>query len=252
MLARLLDPETAGGASTLTSVTAELQTQRQELIDRGTPAHAVAFTSPDPAADLVDLIGRFDVDLLLIGAAGERIDDGLAAELLRDVWDRADCDIGVLIERGQERLERSAGGIVVPFGGADHDWAALELGAWIFRGHDLPLRLVGAAADLGTGRRDASRLLASASLILQQTTGVFAHSTLADSGPEGIVEASRDASLLLMGLSERWPQEGLGPTRLNVARQSHAPTVIVRSGAVAEGARRRGGATRFTWSKIRR
>ena len=40
-----------------------------------------------------------------------------------------------------------AGPVVVPFGAAWHDWAALELGAWVARATGAPLRLIGAASD---------------------------------------------------------------------------------------------------------
>ena len=58
-------------------------------------------------------------------------------------------------------------GIAVPFGGSEHDWAALELAAQLARG---PIRLVGTRAH--PGRRDASRLLADASLTLQRIANV--------------------------------------------------------------------------------
>jgi hypothetical protein len=52
----------------------------------------------------------------------------------------------------------------------------------------------------------------------------------------------------VIGLSERWRQEGLGPVRSEIARAAPAPVVFVcrglRHGALAP----RTDVTRFTWS----
>ena len=103
--------------------------------------------------------------------------------------------------------------MLVPFGGGDHDWAALELGAWIARATGAPLRLIGAAADGRGDGRDASRLLADASLIVQRTAGVVAEPLLAPPGRYGVTAAAEGAGLLVVGLSDRWRQEGLGRVR---------------------------------------
>ena len=49
------------------------------------------------------------------------------------------------LRRGAARATRCepGGAVLVPFGGADHDWAAVELGAWFARAADAPLRLAG-------------------------------------------------------------------------------------------------------------
>ena len=62
------------------------------------------------------------------------------------------------------------GPVLVPFGGADHDWCAVELGAWLARAHETELVLAGSASAVDG--RDASRLLASASLAVQRALGV--------------------------------------------------------------------------------
>ena len=124
------------------------------------------------------------------------------------VFAEAACDVAAMVEWGWNR----AGPIVVPFGAFEHDWAALELGAWAATVLDRPLRLIG-AADGRPGDRDASRLLADASLIVQHTTGVVAEPLLGRPGQDGISELAQGAGLLVLGLSERWRTEGLGRTR---------------------------------------
>jgi hypothetical protein len=141
-----------------------------------------------------------------------------------------------------------SGPIVVPFGGAWHDWAALDLGAWIAKATGAPLQLIGAAPDRRHDGRDASRLLADASLILQRTADIVAEPMLAAPGRNGVMTAARHAGLLIVGLSDRWRTEGLGRLRAQMLEDPPAPTLFVRRGP------RRGGlappqtATRFGWS----
>ena len=100
---------------------------------------------------------------------------------------------------------------MVPFGGAHHDWAALELGTCGgVCAPGAPLRLIGAASDDGADGRDASRLLADASLIVQRLASVVAEPLLARPGREGVFALAAGAGLLVVGLSDRWRDEGLG------------------------------------------
>jgi nucleotide-binding universal stress UspA family protein len=178
----------------------------------------------------------------------------------------APCDVAVLIERGATAslheppappVERDEGvatidadrAVVVPFGGAEHDWAALELGAWIASSYGAPLRLLGAAAD-DQGRRDASRLLANASLVLQQLAGIPAEPLLVEPGREGVLAAAAHAGLLVIGLSERWREEGLGPVRSQIARTAPVSTLFVRRGSRQGALAPRDSLTRFTWSSV--
>ena len=138
--------------------------------------------------------------------------------------------------------------MLVPFGGADDDWSAVELGAWLARASDVPLRLAGATAVPEQGRRDASRLLSHASLAVQRVLGVAAEPVLTSPGEDGMLEASRDAGLLVVGLSTRWHDEGLGPARLALARHATAPTLFVHRGLRPGGLAPPAALTRFTWS----
>jgi hypothetical protein len=137
-----------------------------------------------------------------------------------------------------------AGPVVVPFGAAWHDWAALELGAWVARTTGAPLRLIGAAS----GGRDASRLLADASLIVQRIAGVAAEPLLASPGRKEVMALADGAGLLVAGLSERWRQEGLGRMRGALVESPPAPTVLVRRGPRPGGLAPPETLTRFGWS----
>ena len=100
--------------------------------------------------------------------------------------------------------------MIVPFGGAWHDWAALELGSWVARATAAPLRLIGAAAGGREDGRDASRLLADASLIVQRKAGVVAEPLLGSPGREGVMALAAGAGLLVVGLLGALAEGGAG------------------------------------------
>src|SRR5262249_32137814 len=136
------------------------------------------------------------------------------------------CDVALLARRDAT----PEGPVLVPFGGAEHDWAAVELGAWLARADHAPLRLAGAAAVPEHGRRDASRPLSHGARAGQGARGTRAEPLLTQPGEGGMLEASREAGLLVVGLSTRWHHEGLGPVRLRLAREATPPTLLVRRG----------------------
>ena len=70
---------------------------------------------------------------------------------------------------------------------------------------------------------------------------------LVKTGPEGLVGAVGDCSLLVVGLSGRWQHEGLGAPRLEVV-QAGIPTLLVRRGLRPSMLAPRESMTRFTWT----
>jgi Kef-type K+ transport system membrane component KefB len=231
-------------------VAADLHRRRAQLAARGLAVRGVAFTSADTAEDLLRLASEQEVDLILLDGRrpllGEGVPRGPVGEVL--LW--APCDVAVLVEReaGAPAVDPDHP-VLVPFGGAEHDWAALELGAWIASSSRVPLRLLGATAD-DRGRRDASRLLANASLVLQRLAGIAAEPLLIEPGRQGVLRAAEGAGLLVIGLSERWREEGLGPVRAQIARAAAAPTLFVRRGSRQSALAPRDSLTRFTWSSV--
>jgi nucleotide-binding universal stress UspA family protein len=134
--------------------------------------------------------------------------------------------------------------VFVPFAGGDHDWAAVELGAWIAASRGASLRLAGLEGKW----QDASRLLASASLAVQRVAGVASEPLLVPPGAEGLLAAANDAALVVIGLSDRWRVEGLGRVRLALAEQAGPPVLFVRRGLRPGGLAPNAALTRFTWS----
>jgi Kef-type K+ transport system membrane component KefB len=256
IVARLVRPPRRAGVSgglqaenkLLADATSEVTFARLDLMDKGIAARGVAFTSSDPGADLVRLSKSEEVDLLLMDGRRPLLGEGVPRGDVGTVLREAECDVAVLVAReGQSVLPTEERGVLVPFGGAEHDWAALELGAWIAARTGAPLRMLGAAGD-GDEPTKVTRLLGDASLLVQQYAGIPAEPVVAEGGRGGVVEAASGSGLLVVGLSERWRQEGLGPTRSEIARVAPAPTVFVRRGLRPGALAPRGDVTRFTWS----
>ena len=107
--------------------TALLNERARELAHRGVIARAAAFvsapapertssawrriaTSSSPSSSRRDPPGQKDPD----------------PDLALVLWG-APCDVAFMVAR----VGPPDGPVVVPFGGVDHDWAAIELGAWV-------------------------------------------------------------------------------------------------------------------------
>jgi DNA-binding SARP family transcriptional activator len=239
ILARLLRDDGELAASS-----AALSERRDALARRGVASRVAAYTTREPGADVVRLATEHDVDLTLLDAGPDLLESGLPDHDLGTVLERAPCDVGVLSGTG----EMAAGPVVTPFGGAEHDWTAIEVAAWLAQSLETTLRLLGTEANPALGRRDASRLLARASLLVQQMVGIVTEPVLVRAGGAAVLEASRDARLLVVGLSDRWRTDGIGQTRMAVAVAADVPTLFVRRGLRPSGVAPNESLTRFTWT----
>jgi DNA-binding SARP family transcriptional activator len=237
ILARLLadDGELGRAAASLTARAAAL----------GGNARAAAFTSADPAADVLRLATGYDVQLVLVPAP-----DGLEEVPLPDdlvqLLEGSPADVGVAA--GTPADWTGGDGVYVPFGGAAHDWTALEVGAWLAFAASTPLRLVGARADPARGRRDASRLLANASLAVQRLVGVASAPLLVEPNEAALVSAVEPATIVVAGISARWRSDGIGASRRLLVRRRAGPTLLVHGGPKPGGLAPAGSRTRFTWT----
>jgi nucleotide-binding universal stress UspA family protein len=256
ILARLVEPSGSalvrGGLQTqdkrLNAAWAEMERTRQRLLKNGVAARAVAFTSLQPGRDLAELASSEEVDLVIMDGRRPLLGEGVPRGPVGEVLARAPCDVAVLVAREDSQISLGdARPVIVPFSGAEHDWAALELGAWIAAANGAPLKLLGSAGTTDEGR-DATRLLGNASLVVQQFAGIPAQPLVADPGAAGLIAAASDAGLLVVGLSERWRKEGLGETRSEIARHAPAPVLFVRRGLRPGALAPKGDVTRFTWS----
>ena len=237
ILARLVARE-----EELSPASADLTARRAQL---GVNVRTAAFTTSVPADDVVRLVSAHDVDLVLLEAPDDLSVNGIGEELTT-ILDRSPADVGLLV--AGRTAEGSGDVIFVVFGGSEHDWAALELAAWLASATQARLRLVGTSADPRRGRRDASRLLADASLAVQRLAGVDSEPLLIEPTGDALVEAVAGASLTVVGLSERWRVDGIGVTRQALVRDARPPTLLVHRGPRPGGLAPRESRTRFSWS----
>ncbi len=232
ILIRLVD-----GAADLGTAAAALKERRADLLANGVSTRVAAFVSPTPARDIVRIAVEQDVDLLLVDGSADLLRDPLLAGLLES----APCDVAVVVG-GETR----PGPVLVPFVGAEHDWAAVELAAWLAGALDVALLIAGPRES--PGGRDASRLLANASLAVQRTLGVAAEPLLLHPGAPALLAAAEEAALVVVGLTDRWRKQGLGQVRESLAAAGRTPVVLVRRGLRPGGLAPRESRTRFTWS----
>jgi DNA-binding SARP family transcriptional activator len=233
------------GTDRVAEATTELASTRNRLAERGVSSRVAAYTTRELGTEAVLLATQYDSDLLLLAAPADLLAERRLPDDLTTVLEQAPCDVALLA--GVVR-PGTTGPIVTPFGGVDHDWSAIELAAWIARSLGTTMRLVGTEADDEHGRRDASRLLARASLLVQQLVGIVTEPVLVSPGKDGLLEAAAGARLLVIGLSDRWRTEGIGPTRAAVAEAAEMPTLFVRRGLRPGGIAPSETLTRFTWT----
>jgi DNA-binding SARP family transcriptional activator len=223
------------GEAQLGAASDVLRSLQNELAARDLVVRTAAFTAGDPARDVVRLATEQHVDLLLFAGSVSPLDDAVTRAVLAS----APCDVGILIAR-----DSSPGPVLAPFAGAEHDWTAIEIGAWVAGATGVRLRLVGPREP----GRDASRILATASLATQRAFGVTAEPLLVEPGPDGLLGAAEEASLVVVGLTERWQRDGLGEVRGALATHARPPVLLVRSGLRPGGLAPGESLTRFTWS----
>jgi DNA-binding SARP family transcriptional activator/class 3 adenylate cyclase len=226
----------------LREVTRALAERRDQLSQRDVRVRVAAFASSDPTGDLLKLAHHQDADLLLLDGTQTLLKGvGAIDALLRD----AACDVALHLPREAGDDEQP---VVVPFAGSEHDWAALELGALLAREKR---RLVLVGVDRSQTGSDSSRLLATASLVIQRVGDVIAEPMLVPPGADAIL-AIADRGHIITGLSARFREEGIGDTRFRLARDAPGPVTFVRRGNRPGVLAPPEAITRFTWSLNRR
>jgi DNA-binding SARP family transcriptional activator len=236
IIARLVADESA-----LARASSAVNARRTTL---ATAVRTAVFTTANATEDIARLVAAHDIDLVL--ADGPADLGELAPDALADIVESVSADLAVLV--GSMPDLRGGGGVFVPFGGGEHDWAALELAGWLASASGSPLRLVGTKADPRRGRRDASRLLADASLAVQRMVGVDTEPVLAEPSEAGLLRAVESAAIIVAGISEQWRREGIGASRNALVRNARAPTLLVHRGLRPGGLAPRDRRTRFTWT----
>ncbi len=137
---------------------------------RASPIRVAAFTSTDRAADLARLAAEQDAELLVV----DTLPDGLLAA--------APCDVA-FVPGGAHSTRMGPCSSRSAVGETSGPRSSSARGSRART--DVPLKLLGIEAD--GGRRDASRMLASASLALQRFTGTVAEPVIVAPGVDGIL-----------------------------------------------------------------
>jgi DNA-binding SARP family transcriptional activator len=216
----LLLVELAASGDELAPLSAGLDAARAD----NASIRTACFTSDAPAEDLARLADEQGAELLVVSSL----------DLLPE---SPPCDAAFV---SHPEIPVAPGAVLVPFGGGGEEWAALELAAWLARAHGLSLRLLGVEAS--GERRDASRMLAAASITLQRFAGVAAEPALVPPGVDGIL--GQHGSAVVASL----PPGDLDPTRRALVEQAEVPVVLVRSGLRPGGLAPDRTLTRFSWS----
>ena len=184
-------------------------------------------------------------------APGELV-EGVRRATSAPSLEHAPCDVGVLVTRdGAASTPGPGRPVLVPFGGADHDWTAAEIGAWIAGALGAPLRLLGTTADAASGRRDASRLLANA---VARPAGRDRHRHGAPARRAGRGRRDRGGGRSRAARRRALRPLAPGGDRGHAARRGHEarpPTLLVRRGLRPGGLAPRESLTRFTWTLAR-
>jgi DNA-binding SARP family transcriptional activator len=234
-------------AEGLTASSRALHDRAEALREAGVSVRAAALTPTKAGMELTTLAGEQDADLMLLHLSSASLASGQLGSLAAALLGSLPCDVGLIAGTTLDQ-PRTDLPVLVPFSGGEHDWAAIELAAWIASARGSTLRLVGPAASVTSPDHDASAMLARASLLIQAVVHVPTELVLAPTGPESIVTHANDSAMVVLGLSGRWRREGLGATRLAIARQAPCPTVLVRKGLKPGAIAPAKATSRFTWS----
>jgi hypothetical protein len=235
MLARLLQPPQAAtggpiaGERALAAASRTLERRRDQLAAGGIAARAMACISPHPGQDLVQLASLQEIDLVLVDGRRPLLGQGVPRGNPGTCLAQAPSDVACLVgPRGSVPDIGPDRPIAIPFGGAEHDWAALELAARIAGAHGAPIRLLGTSGEPLAGNRDATSLVADAALVVQQLTGVATEPVLVSLGD--MAKVGGEAGLLVVGISHQGRVQGLAPMHSEIVHALPVHVLFVRRG----------------------
>ena len=234
LVAAVLDARTSTPGDLTATAAAALTAQRSTP----GPGRSAAFRSRNLADHVTALAAEHDADLVVLDAAGLIGTQGQLADWVVAALSDVTADVILLPD------DPPTAGLpfAVPFGGTEHDWAAAELAALLARASGSALRMIGALTE----HDDASRLVARAGLAIQRAVGVTVEPVLTEATVPGLLTALADTTPVI-GVSERWRSEGLGPFRHQLADAAPGTLVIrrgLRPGLLAPPT----SGTHFAWS----
>jgi DNA-binding SARP family transcriptional activator len=235
VVAAVLDALTSSPGDLTAAAAAALTAQRSTP----GPGRSAAFRSRSLADHVTALAAEHDADLVVLDAAGLIGSQGHLTDWVATVLNDITADV-VLLPNDPPTAGLS---FAVPFGGSAHDWAAAELAALLARASGSALRVIGTLTE----HDDASRLVARVGLAIQRAVGVTVEPILTEATVPGLLTALAGTTAV-MGVSERWRSEGLGPFRQQLADAAPGTLLIRRGLRPSLLAPPPTSATRFAWS----
>lgn len=219
----------------------EQQGRARPLAEQGGgAARNASVVTTRPGADIARIAHAYDAELVLLAAA---VADGLP-QTVDDVL--CECAADVAVWTGSGASASVDIGLVVPFAGSVHDWAALELAAWLASSTSAPLELVGVSAS---GRGDAAaRVVTDAALAVTRFVGVDARARVVEPTERAVLDAVQSGGVVVAGISARWPSAGIGAVQRLLVIEAAPPTLLVRAGPRPGGLAPDEQRTRFSWS----
>jgi len=189
----------------------------------GHDAVPLVISSEDVAGTINRVAEERQPDLILMSwrkpLFGRRLLDGT----LGDVVEHADADVAIVVDpMGNGAMLGKGAEIVVPFGGGYHESAGLDLAMRLAQASGAQLQLVGST--------DASHDLAETAAQIYERTGVWTTAIPSDDVAAALLERSRTADMVVLGVSDDWAhdQRTMGAVREAIAVRSTKPLMIVR------------------------
>jgi nucleotide-binding universal stress UspA family protein len=187
----------------------------------------LSFVSATPGKDICDVASVKHADLIVLGWNKPLLGGAMLTGVVHDVMLTATCDVGVLVDRGLEKIDR----VLVPFLGSDHDAAALELARRISEHTGAKITLL----HLGTPESPPTDAAAeSARKRLGKDVDVeFQKVTHAVPSEAAIAESAKGYDLLLVGVGRQWGLEhkSFGRRAEAILERAATSVVVVRRGA---------------------
>ena len=193
----------------------------------GFTAVPLAVTTRAVGDTIVEVAEQRRPDLVLMSLRSSALSGRLLRGSLGCVLRRAPADVAVLVDPGRRGTTLGPGErILVPYGHGFHEEAGLDLAVRLARSSRAEVHLLGASDG------ESSLDLASVAAEAYERSGVW---TVADilttDVVSGMIDAARDADLVVLAVSETWADEEkatLGRLREIVAAATTTPLLIVR------------------------
>lgn len=172
---------------------ARLSAVLEDIVPQARMAHPISQISDDVPGDLCRIARVNHADLILLGWHRPTFTQDLLGGNVRPILEAATADVAVFIDRNLELGPQAH--LAVPYSGTIHDRLAVEIALRLAIGHGARMTIL-QAVPLSRETRDLVALF-------QERLAITITPLLTDP-LDDIVEASRQADLLVVGTSAQW------------------------------------------------